>query len=145
MLTTDNTFDLDSITNKYQIRMRQANLYFARCSVINCINTDIEIHHIRKLNRKVEKDGKISILTREGKKKKGLGAFMSAINRKQLPLCSLHHRDFENNKYHELDLNYLKDNFNIGIPKEYDINELVREGESEINSGSISSHERSKM
>lgn len=62
------------------------------CTVIGCNNTDIEIHHIRKLNRMSYTAGKVfETKNKKGKVIKGASAYKSALNRKQIPLCSKHH------------------------------------------------------
>ena len=37
-----------------------------------------------------------------------MSAVLSAVNRKQFPLCSLHHLEFEVGKYSPLDADHLK-------------------------------------
>lgn len=121
-------FDLDKIAKAYAFRNRKAELFFASCSVLNCDNTDIEIHHVKRLFRKVTHDGNTTILNRKGVRISGIGAFLSAVNRKQLPLCSFHHRQFEKAIYSPLDLSYLKNSLNMAVPKEYDVEELMKKG-----------------
>jgi hypothetical protein len=59
-------FNLTTIFNRYKHRLSVGKSYFSRCSVLGCTNTDIEIHHLKKLHRKVDNSGKVSILTRKG-------------------------------------------------------------------------------
>ena len=89
--------------------------------------SNIEVHHIRRLHRRVHKDGKISVLDRKGRQVKGLPAVLTFINRKQLPLCHEHHLDFEAGKYHPLDysklnsvLNQNSKKFSLSMPKDSD-------------------------
>ena len=77
---------------------------------------DIEIHHVKKLYRKVDNLGQVSTLNRKKKRVKGLAAIFSANNRKQLPLCKKHHREFEFDKYSPLDMEYLYSFYNRSIP-----------------------------
>ena len=121
-------FCLDKITNAYAFRNRKAELFFASCSVLNCTNTDIEIHHIKRLARKTTIDGTTTILNRKGVRISGIGAFLSVVNRKQLPFCSFHHRKFEKAEYSQLNLKYLKETLNIPVPKEYNVEELINKG-----------------
>jgi hypothetical protein len=70
---------------------------------------------------------KISVLDRKGKRVKGLPAVLTALNRKQLPLCHEHHLDFEMGRYHPLDysklstvLNRNSQRFRLPMPKDSD-------------------------
>lgn len=107
-----NRFDIDE-RRTYEQLIKKTNYryhamhFFKRCSVKDCTNTDIEIHHMKKLHRKTNSNGILSILDRDGKRVKGTAAVLTAINRKQLPLCRLHHRDFEKGVFHPLDTNHL--------------------------------------
>jgi hypothetical protein len=74
---------------------------------------DIEIHHIKKLGRRIDSSGKISVLTSNNKRLYGLSAILSAVNRKQIPLCSLHHLEFEAGEYSPLDKEFLKKVYNV--------------------------------
>ena len=109
-------FELGSITRKYLFRLGVGNRMFSRCAVKGCSNLDIEIHHERKLQRKVEKDGKISVLSKSGRRVTGLGALMSAVRRKQLPLCTEHHAQFEKGVYSELEPAMLEELYRTEIP-----------------------------
>lgn len=121
-------FNLDKITKAYASRNRKAELFFASCPVLNCDNKDIEIHHVKRLLRKVTHESNTIILNRKGVRISGIDAFLSAVNRKQLPFCSFHHRQFEKAVYSPLDLPYLKKNLNMAIPKEYNVEELMIKG-----------------
>ena len=94
-----------------------------------CYNTDIEIHHIRKLSRKIEKDGKISVRNRAGRRVKGNIALLSAINRKQLPLCTMHHILFECGEFSDLDTTFLNKIFNVKIPDNTILRQVFTTGE----------------
>jgi len=108
--------DIDNILKKYKSRLRKGGQMFSQCAVSGCYNSDIEIHHIRKLSRKVEKDGKTSVLNRAGRRVKGSTALLSAMNRKQLPLCSMHHILFERGEFSDLDTTFLNKIYNTKIP-----------------------------
>jgi len=101
------SFNVDEIMIKYSRRLSQGTLFFSKCGVKDCINTDVEIHHIRKLGRKKVEGGTISVITKKGKRVSGIGALLSAMNRKQLPLCKKHHLEFENGCFYPLDNEYL--------------------------------------
>lgn len=106
---------------------------FSLRAVSGCRNTDIEIHHLKKLCRKVEKDGKISVLNRKSRRVKGSRAILSAMGRKQLPLCKMHHLAFECGVFSDLDPFYLKEVYNIKVPENNVLREVFTTGELNIN------------
>jgi hypothetical protein len=74
------------------------------CSVLNCSETNnIEVHHIRALERHVNKDGVRTVVNKQGKRVKRLAAELISLNRKQIPLCSKHHLEFEKGIFSQLD------------------------------------------
>lgn len=105
--------DAEELFKKYSIRLHKSQHLFSQCSVLGCSNIDIEIHHIKKLSRKVSNNGKITITTTNNKRVSGLSAIMSAINRKQIPLCALHHLEFESGNFSSLDAEFFKKHFGI--------------------------------
>jgi hypothetical protein len=109
-------FNLTTIFNNYKIRLSAGKSYFSKCAVQGCPHTDIEIHHEKKLHRKVDNSGQVSVINRKGKRVKGLAAILTANNRKQLPLCKKHHREFDSGKYSPLDTEYLSSFYNRSIP-----------------------------
>ena len=121
-------FDADAIMKRYQLRLHVGGRMFSRCSVEGCLNEDVEIHHERKLHRKVETDGNISVVSATGRRLKSLGAIMSAINRKQLPLCKKHHLEFEKGDYSHLDGDYLADLLKSKIPDADKLRSAFAEG-----------------
>jgi hypothetical protein len=96
--------------------------FFANCAVKDCSESEnIEVHHIRRLHRKVGSDGSISVLNLKGDRGKGLAAILTTLNRKQIPLCHKHHLEFESGKFPPLDYNKLNVVFgNIPKPKNSD-------------------------
>jgi len=56
---------------------------FPKCAVSGCQNTDIEIYHVKKLGKRIDSNGKISVLTSHNKRLSGISAILSAVNRKQ--------------------------------------------------------------
>ena len=102
--------------------------FFVGCCVKGCNRTDnIEVHHVSRLHRKTDKNGKIFVLDRTGEQVKGLLALLIAPNRKQLPLCYEDHLDFEMGKYYPLDysklsfvLNRNSQRFKLPMPKDDD-------------------------
>lgn len=94
----------------------------------DCTNLDIEIHHIKKLQRKKEIDGKISVLDFTGKRVMGIAAILTSSNRKQLPLCRLHNGEFENGKFSKLNITFLKEIYNTKIFNNEILQELYYNG-----------------
>jgi retron-type reverse transcriptase len=99
-------FDYNKIVSRIRFRTH-ALRFFEDCAVEDCRNKDIEVHHIAKLQRKINAKGLFSVVDRKGKRVTGLAAILTAINRKQIPLCRKHHLDFENNIYHPIDISVI--------------------------------------
>jgi hypothetical protein len=68
------------------------------------------------------------VLNRKGKRVKGLVAVLTAMHRKQLPLCTKHHFEFESHKYSELDTEYLSSLYRRAIPDSKNLNSAFRLG-----------------
>jgi hypothetical protein len=105
--------DEESLFRKHSLRLHSSRFLFSKCAVSGCQNTDIEIHHVKKLGRRIDSNGKISVLTSNNKRLSGISAILSAVNRKQIPLCSLHHLEFETGNYSPLDTDLFKKIYNI--------------------------------
>lgn len=73
-----------------QLYLKRTELSFTKCSVENCTNSNIEIHHVRSLKTRFELNN-LSIITKKKKRVIGWRAYMIAKNRKQLALCNVHH------------------------------------------------------
>jgi hypothetical protein len=69
---------------------KKTELSFTKCSVENCTNSNIEIHHVRALKTRVLENN-LSITTTKEKRVSGWKAYMISKNRKQLALCNVHH------------------------------------------------------
>lgn len=109
------SLDMDKLLNSTLHISRVGAKWFERCAVKDCSNTNIEIHHIRALNRIRCSNGYLeSVVNSKGRRVKGVTALMSAMNRKQLPLCKNHHVEFDNGKYSDIDTIYLK--ASLGFP-----------------------------
>jgi hypothetical protein len=92
-----------------QVHFRSHGLeFFKQCAVENCHNQDIEIHHMRRLERRINTNDMTSIKDSKGNRATGLKGFLSAINRKQMPLCKEHHRKFEKDEKSPIDKSYFK-------------------------------------
>jgi hypothetical protein len=83
--------------DKIFISLQSSKLFGNKCAVIDCKNEGNEIHHIKQLYRTIDDKG---IIISKGKAKKltGVLAYESALKRKQIPLCSFHHRVWHNKK-----------------------------------------------
>lgn len=122
-----NNFSTDNIIDRFY-KLNHSLEFFNVCCVTECHETEgIEVHHIRKLHRRVNRDGIISVLSRDGKRITGLAAVLSSLNRKQIPLCQKHHLDFEAGRFHPLDyskissvLNRSSTTFKTAMPKDGD-------------------------
>lgn len=115
-VTEDYGFNLDSILRKFKFRDHIGAKMFSRCSVAGCLNTDIQIHHERKLHRSQSGSDKFTVVNKHGRKVQGRSALLSSMNRKQLPLCSHHHLEFERGYFSDLDRSFLKNLYNIEVP-----------------------------
>jgi hypothetical protein len=85
-----------SITKTY-ISLQKAAITAHQCAVKNCNETkNIEVHHIRKLYRNIDRFGRVVV---KGKIKKlsGCSVIESSLKRKQIPLCPKHHKNWHNN------------------------------------------------
>lgn len=105
--------DAQNLLKKYSLRLHSSSRLFSKCAVADCSNIDIEIHHVKKLGRRIDRNGKITVLTSNNKRLSGISAILSAVNRKQIPLCSRHHLEFEVGKYSPLDVDFLKKIYNV--------------------------------
>lgn len=87
---------------KIWLNTQAVGFFFDVCAVKGCKNTDIELHHVRKLYRDVVNNTTIV----QGRKKKQFGwqAIYSAQQAKQLPLCSKHHKMLHSNTLKKSDL-----------------------------------------
>nr|YP_009720770.1 putative LAGLIDADG DNA endonuclease [Ostreobium quekettii]QGQ61982.1 putative LAGLIDADG DNA endonuclease [Ostreobium quekettii] len=71
-------FDLDVLLQKYTSRLHLGGQMFSRCAVQGCSDGNVQIHHIRRLARKVavNKDGglEIRVLSKTGRQLRGFTA-----------------------------------------------------------------------
>ena len=127
-------FNMTTIFDNYKVRLSAGKSYFSRCSVKDCINTNIEIHPLKKLQRKIDRSGRVTVLSRKGKRVTGLAGILTATNRKQLPLCKKHHAEFESGKYSDLDVEYLASLYRKRIPDSKTLNAVFNTGSFKTNS-----------
>lgn len=92
-LVSVNPRPFDNI-NRVYLRLSNSLINQGECAVKGCRNTDIEIHHLKKLIKRTEEGEGFTVIT-AGKAKRitGLLALQSALKRKQIPLCREHHRE----------------------------------------------------
>ena len=83
--------------DKIFISLRSSKLFGNKCAVIDCDNEGNEIHHIKQLYRAIDDKG-IIISKGKAKKLKGALAYESALKRKQIPLCTYHHKAWHDKK-----------------------------------------------
>lgn len=105
--------DEEGLFKKYFLRLHSRRFLFLKCAVLGCQNTDIEIHYVKKLGKRIDSNGKISVLTSNNKCLRGISAVLSAVNCKQIPFCSLHHLEFETGEYSPLDKEFFKKTCNV--------------------------------
>ena len=84
----------------------RTKFFGVECAVYGCQHSEIEWHHVSHLKRMKDDLGNISVVTRKGKRVSGVDAFKVAFNRKQIPLCKMHHSDLHNNKISYSDINW---------------------------------------
>lgn len=82
-------------------------LFSEKCAVKGCTNKNIEIHHIRALQR-VKHGYRIESIKSKNKSLKGSSKIESALNRKQIPLCRHHHTNWHTVNKSQIDTFYLK-------------------------------------
>ena len=82
-------------------------LFSQQCAIKDCINKDIEVHHIRALQR-VMHGYHIESIKSKNKSLKGSSKIESALNRKQIPLCRHHHDNWHKVKKSQIDTFYIK-------------------------------------
>lgn len=82
-------------------------LFAGKCAVVNCTNSDIEVHHVRALRRK-KKGFLIESIKSGNKTLKGYSMVESALSRKQIPLCREHHKEWHKLNPKDIDKKYLR-------------------------------------
>jgi len=82
---------------------------YKKCAVKECPETRIEVHHVRKLERKVKGYVVISVKSKKDRTKDPLETIESALTRKQIPLCKKHHDALHAGKFNPetLDKEYI--------------------------------------
>jgi len=100
---------------KFCFRLHASLRFFSDCCVLNCYNTDLEIHIIRKLHRVYNIDNNIKVLTTQGKRVKGLSAILSNLNRKYIFFCSKHSLDFEVGKFSPFCFKTIKSKLGVNL------------------------------
>lgn len=101
----------EKVLNQIWAKFTRTKFFGAECSVEGCENRDIEWHHVSKLNRMSDHLGRVSVITKKGRRVTGTDAFKVAFNRKQIPFCKAHHTDLHNKKlsFSEINWEYVKE------------------------------------
>ena len=81
--------------NKIFLNLQSSKLFGHKCAIIDCENEGNEIHRMKQLYRNIDDRG-IVISKRKAKKLRVALAYESALKRKQIPLCTYHHRAWHN-------------------------------------------------
>jgi hypothetical protein len=82
-------------------------LFSQKCGVIGCTNKDIEVHHVRALQR-VKHGYLVESIKSKDKSLRGSSKIESALNRKQIPLCREHHAQWPKLDKSQIDDFYLR-------------------------------------
>jgi retron-type reverse transcriptase len=97
------------IMNRPIAKLSLPKQLYKKCGVIGCLNSDIEVHHVRKLERQVKGYLVVSVKSKKEMTQRPLQTIESAITRKQIPLCRNHHLELHAGKLdnHALDKEYI--------------------------------------
>ena len=82
-------------------------LFSQKCVVIGCTNKDIEVHHVRALQR-IKHGYLVESIKSKDKSLRGSSKIESALNRKQIPLCREHHAQWSKLDKSQIDEFYLR-------------------------------------
>ena len=96
----------DKVLEQIWAKFTHTKFFGVGCAVDGCDNHDIEWHHVDKLKRMKDTWGKVSVVTKKGRRVTGTEAFKVALNQKQIPICKSHHMDLHNKRISFLDLNW---------------------------------------
>lgn len=99
------------------------------CAVVGCNNKkNIQMHHVKALNRKVLGYIVTSVSTTKNRKSTGLSKIESALNRKQIPLCIQHHNEWHKGKIGvgDLDTEYANQNLKFLGKNKIELRDLNR-------------------
>merc|ERR1712032_1664306 len=96
----------DKVLNQIWAKFTRTNFFGAECAVYDCDSPNIEWHHVNKLSRMKDHLGRVSVVTRKGRRVTGTDAFIVAFNRKQIPLCKKHHMDLHQKRISFEDINW---------------------------------------
>ncbi len=93
--------------DKPLVKLSIPKALFSKCAVIGCTNKDIEIHHVRALQR-IKHGYFIKSIKSKDKSLRGSSKIESALNRKQIPLCREHHVQWPKLDKSQIDESYLR-------------------------------------
>lgn len=75
-----------------RIWLRRTRLVDASVCIVEGCELPPEMHHVRQIKARTDRNGNVSVINSKGIRKEGIQAYMISKNRKQLPLCPEHHK-----------------------------------------------------
>lgn len=101
----------DKALNQIWAKFTRTKFFGVKCSVEGCENRDIEWCHVSKLNRMEDHFGRVSVISKKGRRVTGTDTFKVAFNRKQIPLCKVHHTGLHKKElsFSEINWEYVRD------------------------------------
>jgi len=82
-------------------------LFAGKCAILECTNSDIEVHHVRSL-RYSKKDRSVESIKSGNKTLKESAIVESALSRKHISLCREHYKKWHRLSPKEIDSKYLR-------------------------------------
>ena len=108
-LTSEDPFYFKQNLDKPLVKLSVPKALFAKkCAVSGCMNTNIQMHHVRSLRRVRYGSALESIKSKSKRIKRKYAKVESSLNRKQIPLCTKHQQQWHSLKGVQLDKEYLK-------------------------------------
>ena len=111
---------IDPITSRLALdrpimKLSLPKVLYSVCGVKGCTSNEIEVHHVRALERQTMGYTVVSVKSKKGKRVKGLSKVESSLKRKQIPLCRRHHQDWHKGAISssDLDIEYINSNVKI--------------------------------
>jgi hypothetical protein len=87
---------IDKMLTQTWAKFTRTKFFGVECSVFGCESSQIEWHHINKLNSMKDHFGTVFVTTKKGRRVTGTDVFKMAFNCKQIPLCKVHYMDLHN-------------------------------------------------
>ena len=112
--------EVDPIKSRFTLdrpimKLSLPKVLYSVCGVKGCTSNEIEVHHVRALERQTMGYTVVSVKNNKGKRVKGLNKVESSLKRKQIPLCRKHHRDWHKGVISsgDLDVKYVNSSIKI--------------------------------